>query len=169
MSAQLAQTAQTSQETPVNTVTSLTEYNGVSIQRLFNCVTQTSLLCKDAQLHSKTPDVILINRVQEVNKVISDILKSTNRIPYLQKIELDIKQNQRFLVSTSVSMAGYRLDVGLLYKANKADGTGCVCQAKMKIYGLRDPLVKKIALAVIKEENKKCRKHEQNLLKLGRY
>jgi hypothetical protein len=162
--------AQIKQESPLpfHTVSSTTEYNGVSIQRLFNCVTQTSLLCKDAQLHSKTPDVILINRIQEVNKVISDILKSQDRIPYLQKIELDIKQNQRFLVSTSVAMAGYKLDVGLLYKANP-DGTGCVCQAKMKVYGVCDPLIKKIALAVIREENKKCRKHELTLLKLGRY
>lgn len=153
---------------PVHTVASTTEYAGVTIQRLFNCVTQTSLLCNDASLHSRTPEEIQINRVQEVNKVIADILKSSNRIPYLQKIRLDIKDNQRFLVSTSVAMQGYRLDVGLLYKANQ-DNTGCVCQAKMKLYGIKDPLVKKIAIAVIKTENGKCRKHEQNLLKLGRY
>lgn len=157
-----------SETTGIHTVSTTTEYPGVTIQRLFNCVTQTSLLCQDAKLQSKTADEILIHRVQHVNKVISDILKSSRKIPYLQKIELDLKNNQRFLVSTSVRLAGYRLDVGLLYTAN-ADNTSCVCKAKMKVYNVTDPLVKKIALACIREENKRCRRYEQNLLKIGKY
>lgn len=166
MSAALHECPQES--SPMHTVQMTTEYKDVTIQRLFNCVTQTSLLCKHAKLVSRSADEIIIERVQDINDVVSDILKSSNKIPYIQKINVDIKHNGRFLVSTTVSISNYRLDVGLLYK-NNADNSSCVCHAKMKLYGVKDKLIKKIAVALIKAENKKCRRHEKDLLRLNKY
>ena len=106
--------------------------------------------------------------MQRINKHIASIIHTSNlSIPFQEIIDTEFEKD-RFLIQTAVSLNQYTLQVGLLYQQhpNKKDS---IVNCKIQIFGIQDPLVKKIAEAIIRKEYKNCRHHEKKLLKQRGY
>lgn len=149
----------------IHTIEFKDTFKRVPINAVYDVVFQSSLLSQDARLIKQSQKQIHIARTQQINKYIASLLKTENlSIPYDEIIDVDIQINKRFLVKASVHLNQYSLHIGILYKLN-AETQHVDVLGKVKIYGVKDKLLRKIAGEIIRAQYKLCRKHEKKMLK----
>lgn len=137
-------------------------YKSVSFKKVFQVVTQISLCAPDAALEEQTDKRLIISRTQELSSYIRKLLKyQHDSVPYKEIIDIDIDKKQ-FMIQARVNIRKYHLQVGIRYKQVDDD---VHVSGKILIEGVQDPLLRKIAMEVIKQQYKICRNTEQQELR----